>query len=70
MLEVRKGKKKNWKREAGEMGNLECPLEVGGSHKKMGEKNGEEEKSRQGLGRVGVRRESGKRKKMKRGMGR
>ena len=38
--------------------------------KKMGEKNGEEEKSRRGLGRVGVRRESGKRKKMKRGMGR
>ena len=31
-----RGRKKNWKREAGEMGNLECPLEVGGSQKKWG----------------------------------
>ena len=66
VLEVRKGKKKKIGRE--KLGRWA----TSGVRWKWVDpkKNGEEEKSRWGLDRVGVRRESGKRKKMKRGMGR
>ena len=66
MLEVRKGKKKkkNGRKKLGKWA-LGCLLEVGGSHKKMGEKNGKDENFGRGPVRVGVRGESRKRKKKK-----